>query len=91
MNDQSSRFSGAPTYMVDAASGQVKELFRPRVPAAAPAVLTHQVSAGDRLDLIAARYLGDPALFHRIVDANPSLTPEELLEVGRIIAIPEVR
>lgn len=90
MNDLSSRFSGAPTYTVGAAAGQVKELFRPRAPAAAPAALTHRVSAGDRLDLIAARYLGDPALFYRIADANPSLTPEELLEVGRILTIPEV-
>lgn len=91
MNDQSSRFYGAPTYTIGAVSGQIKELFCPRAPAAAPAALTHQVSAGDRLDLIAARYLGDPALFYRIVDANPSLTPEELLEVGRILVIPEVR
>jgi nucleoid-associated protein YgaU len=91
MNDLSSRFSGAPTYTIGAATGQVKEIFCPRPPASAPAALTHQVSAGDRLDLIAARYLGDPALFYRIVDANPSLRPEELLEVGRILVIPEVR
>ncbi|APR75697.1 Hypothetical protein A7982_01043 [Minicystis rosea] len=91
MKDLSSRFAEAPTYTIGKASGQVKELYCPRSPAAATAALTHRVSAGDRLDLLAARYLSDPALFYRIVDANPSLTPEELLEVGRIIVIPEVR
>lgn len=34
---------------------------------------------GDRLDLIAARTLGDPLLFWRICDANDAMNPFDLL------------
>ncbi len=44
---------------------------------------------GDRLDLIAHRYLGDPELYWRICDANRALRPEELTaEPGRRLVIP---
>ena len=49
----------------------------------------HLVLDGDRLDLIAHRYLGDPELFWRICDANRALRPDELTaEPGRRLAIP---
>lgn len=90
MKSPSSRFGAAPTYEPStAARGGPKQLFRPRAPAAAPAALLHRVIAGDRLDLLAFRYFGDAAQYFRIVDANPCLEPEELLEVGRILRIPE--
>jgi len=90
MKDLSSRFSQAPSYRRAAlADGGDKELFRPRAPAAAPAARTHRVEAGERLDLIAARYFGDPAQYWRIVDANPCVAPEEILEPGRILTIPQ--
>ena len=31
----------------------------------------------DRLDVMAAQYLGDPELFWRICDANGAMRPEE--------------
>ena len=40
----------------------------------------HTVVAPERLDHIAARYLGDPEQFWRICDANAALRPEELTE-----------
>lgn len=44
----------------------------------------HTVVQGDRLDNLAALYLGDPELFWRICDANRALRPDELTEeVGR--------
>jgi nucleoid-associated protein YgaU len=91
MKDLSSRFSGAPTYVVgeDAVGGR-KELFRPRAASAPATVALHRVVAGDRLDLLAFRYFGDAAQYFRIVDANPCVRPEELLEVGRVLRIPEV-
>ena len=50
---------------------------------------THLVADGDRLDLLAHRYLGDPELFWRICDANRALRPEELTrEAGRVLGIP---
>lgn len=47
------------------------------------------VRANDRLDLIAARVFGDPALFWRICDANEALSPFDLLTTtGRTLVIP---
>jgi len=49
------------------------------------------VAAGDRLDNLAARYLGDPLLFWMIVEANGVLDADGLLaEPGRMIVIPLV-
>lgn len=48
----------------------------------------HTVVQGDRLDNLAARYVGDPEQFWRICDANNVLRPEELTEeIGWIIKI----
>ena len=48
----------------------------------------HTVAQGDRLDNLAARYVGDPEQFWRICDANNVLRPEELTEeVGRALRI----
>jgi hypothetical protein len=52
----------------------------------------HVVAQGERLDHIAARYLGDPELFWRICDANRAMRPDELTEtIGRrlFLALPE--
>ena len=50
---------------------------------------THRVVDGDRLDLLAHRYYGDPEQFWRICDGNGALWPDELLaELGRTLAIP---
>lgn len=40
----------------------------------------HRVSDGDRLDNLAARYIGDPSQYWRICDANGAIRPEELTE-----------
>ena len=48
----------------------------------------HTVMRGDRLDNLAAQYLGDPTLFWRICDANRAMRPEELTEtMGRKLRI----
>jgi len=48
----------------------------------------YTVTQGDRLDNIAAKYLGDPELFWRIADANGAMSPEELVEtIGRKLRI----
>jgi hypothetical protein len=58
----------------------------------APAVLAeHEVTQGDRLDNLTARYLGDPELFWRVCDANPCTRPDELTgeqALGRHLVIP---
>ena len=51
-------------------------------------LVEHTVVEGDRLDNLAARYVGDPEQFWRICDANDVLRPEELTgEIGRVIKI----
>ena len=46
------------------------------------------VSEGERLDNIAAHYVGDPLLFWRICDANGDMRPDALIErIGRRLRI----
>jgi len=48
----------------------------------------HAVAQGERLDVVAAQFLGDPELFWRLCDANDALRPEELTETpGRVLRI----
>jgi nucleoid-associated protein YgaU len=50
----------------------------------------HVVKQGERLDQIAAQYLGDPEQFWRICDANNAMHPEGLTaddRVGRTLRI----
>src|SRR5690242_6159935 len=49
-------------------------------------VQRHAVVEGDRIDNLAAQYLGDPELYWQIADANGAIRPSELTEgVGRRI------
>jgi nucleoid-associated protein YgaU len=51
-------------------------------------VATHTVKSGDRLDLLAAKYLGDPLMYWLICDANGAIRPEQLLEKpGTVLSI----
>ncbi len=47
----------------------------------------HSVRQGERLDNIAARYVGDPAQFWRICDANLVLKPAALEVPGSVIRL----
>jgi len=48
----------------------------------------HTVTQGERLDNIAAQFLGDPTLFWRLCDANNAMRTEELTEtIGRKLRI----
>jgi hypothetical protein len=56
-------------------------------PARYATVLEHRVLEGERLDQLAAAYLGDPELFWRMADANGALHPAELEEAGRRVRL----
>ncbi|MGH8763141.1 MAG: LysM domain-containing protein [Nitrosospira sp.] len=59
---------------------------------AGAAIAEHTVTQNERLDNITARYLGDPAQFWRVCDANNAMQPRELTaEIGRrlYIAFPQ--
>jgi hypothetical protein len=83
-----SRYAGTPILAHDPGDGRpaVPYLGRRLVPQ--PQTLAplgeHSVAGGDRLDNLAAHYLGDPELWWRIADANVAAHPDELTAtVGR--------
>jgi hypothetical protein len=51
-------------------------------------VQEHLVADGDRIDTLAARFVGDPEQFWRLCDANGVMRPAELVEtVGARVRI----
>ena len=88
-----SRYYGSSTLTYTVPNGQsITYLARRFVPQPGAAnfatVAQHTVKQGDRLDLIAAKYLGDPLIFWLICDANGATRPGELVETpGRVLQI----
>lgn len=86
-----SRYFGLPTATLQTSDGRtVMYLTRRFVPSADQFALLqlHRVVQGERLDNIAAQYLGDPEAFWRLCDANNAMRPKELTEtVGRQLRI----
>jgi len=86
-----SRYFGLATETMRAPDGRtIIYITRRFVPSPAEFQLLqlYTVVQGDRLDNIAAKYLGDPELFWRIADANGAMRPEELVEkIGRKLRI----
>ena len=86
-----SRYSGLPTVQWTRPDGRpvvyVRRRFVP--PPERFAILQeHRVVEGDRLDNLAARYLGDPEQYWRLCDANAAMRPDELIEtVGATLRI----
>lgn len=91
-----SRYLGVETTTLTSTDGETIAYLRRRfLPNPDRMVTTgsHSVSQGERLDLMAAAFLGDPELYWRIVDANPVLNPSDLEGVGVNVrlALPEVQ
>jgi nucleoid-associated protein YgaU len=88
-----SRYYGSSTLQYTTPNGQaVTYLARRFVPQpGAPnfsTVAQHTVKQGDRLDLLAANYLGDPLLFWLLCDANGAVRPDELVATpGKVLNI----
>lgn len=86
-----SRYSGLETATIELADGRTVVYLRRRfVPPAHrfETLQEHVVTQGDRLDNLAARYLGDPLLFWRLADGNNAMRPDALTErIGRRLRI----
>jgi hypothetical protein len=86
-----SRYSGIDTGTLMTADGRTLVYIRRRFvppPGRFALVQEHTVVEGDRLDNLAAKYLGDPERFWQLCDANAAMRPEELTEtIGRIVRI----
>ena len=99
MIDPNSRYSPieVKTHTITGADGKerkLRHLARRFLPAAdgGTTLLEHKVKTGDRLDRLAARYLGDPTQFWQLADANLVLRPEEMTDLpGRpiVVALPQ--
>jgi hypothetical protein len=83
-----SRYADAATYTARTASG--REVTAARLPVRSqPAVRgLHQRADTQRLDLIAAHYVGDPTAFWRLCDAADAIAPDALA-ARDLVAIPE--
>jgi hypothetical protein len=86
-----SRYHGIPTAKLTAPDGRVLVYLRRRFvppPERFATLQEHVVTEGDRLDNLAALYLGDPEQFWRLCDANGAIGPDELTEtVGRRLRV----
>ena len=92
MFDLGSRYANLPTVNLTDREGRViayvGRRFLPHG-SAMPLLVEVRVAPADRLDLIAARTLGDPEHFWRICDANDALDPWALIEEpGRPLRVP---
>jgi hypothetical protein len=77
-----SRYYGLPTASLALPDGRVVVYLTRRFvppPDAATVVYEYPVTPVDRLDLIAARYLGDPEQYWRVADANAAMIPADLI------------
>jgi hypothetical protein len=87
----SSRYYALETAEITMPDGRVVRFVRRRLIPIAPVLplAEHAVVAGDRLDNVTARYLGDPEQYWRVCDANRAERPTDVTEsVGRVITIP---
>jgi len=86
-----SRYYGIDTATLKSGDGRTVVYVRRRFlppPERFALVQEHVVSEGERLDQVAAKYMGDPEVFWRIADANAAMRPEALTEVvGRRLRI----
>ena len=87
-----SRYHGIAAAQLELSDGTIIAYLQRRFvppPESFALLAEHMVSAGDRLDNLAARYFGDPQQYWRICDANDALRPEALIEEpGRLVDIP---
>jgi len=90
MFDPNSRYAVLTTCMVPMPGGTT--VTATRLPLPNPLALAgyHRRVVGDRLDLLAARYLQDPTFFWRICDSNNTPVPDAL-GARDLIGIPRGR
>ncbi len=92
MFDSSSRYAKLDTCTLETADGRTITYVRRRFlpPSGSHRLLVEvTVSEGDRLDLIAARTLGNSEQYWRICDANDAMDPFELTnEPGVALEVP---
>jgi hypothetical protein len=82
-----SRYFGLGTYTFTYPDGRVVTATNLPLPRSSSLLGYHPKVVGDRLDLIAARYLNDPTASWKLCDANNSPSPDALI-ARPLIGIP---
>jgi hypothetical protein len=86
-----SRYYGCGTSKLTTAAGSTIVYLKRRIvppPEQFALIQEHSVVQGDRLDNLAAQYLGDPEQFWRLCDANGAIRPNELTDtIGNEVRI----
>jgi hypothetical protein len=78
MFDDNSRYQRAPTYVVTDRRGREVTVVGPAPPLEQALAGYHLRKDGQRLDILAERYLGDATAFWRIVELSGVVLPEAL-------------
>jgi phage tail protein X len=55
---------------------------------AAPRFIVHVSRSGERWDLLAWKYYGDPSQYRPVIMANPEVAIEPVFEAGLTIVVP---
>jgi hypothetical protein len=89
-----SRYHGVETARLTLPDGRIVAYLRRRFlpsPDRFVALEEHLVGQGERVDVMAATFLGDPEQYWRLCDANGAWRPEDLERVGRrvLVTLPE--
>ena len=82
-----SRYHGAATYQARTGTGTVVTALVIPAPRSPAPIGYHPRAVGDRLDLLAVRYLNDPIGFWRLCDTN-NAPLANALESNALIGIP---
>jgi hypothetical protein len=91
MFEPTSRYSQLPTKKLETVDRrEIAYVLRRFLPSGKelPLLVDVTVNQGDRLDIIAARTIGDPEQFWRICDANDAMNPFDLEEVDLVLHVP---
>jgi hypothetical protein len=82
-----SRYYALTTYSVTMADGSTVIATRCALPKPLALAGYHRRVSGDRLDLLAARYLKDPTFFWKLCDSNNAPVPDALA-ASDLIGVP---
>lgn len=72
----------------DSRSGQYSTVVRRTFPTKTTNFFTYVWVQGDRIDLIASQFFGDPSYWWKIMDVNPEITNPFSIPIGTTIRIP---
>lgn len=82
-----SRYANVANYTLTLPNGTIVAVTRTPLPSSTALIGFHRRLQGQRLDLIASRYLADPTAFWQLCDANNALVPDALA-AHNLIGIP---